>query len=127
MEKITKTIFIIVIIGALLLGIGAATAFFGPSMKKLRQERNAYFEQIDEKMQENADLREKILKEREGWMRLIDTLEREIILIDERIANKEAALEEHKNKNNEAIDSLTNLPDSLHQQFLSDQFGIEFD
>jgi len=37
------------------------------------------------------------------------------------------ALEENSDKNNEALDSLTTMPDSLHKQFLSDQFGIEFD
>ena len=127
MEKITKTVFIIVIVGALLLGIGVATAFLGPNVKKLHKKNKALFEQINQKLEENEELREKIYKEREGWIRLIDTLEQNIILIDEGILDKEAALEELENKNNEALDSLTNLPDSLHQQFLTNEFGIKFD
>ena len=127
MDKLNKSLFIIIIVGTLLLGIGFSSLFFGPNIKKLRKERKALFEQIDQKLQDNENLRKKILKEREGWIKLVDTLEQEIILIDKRITDKETALKDHEIKNNEALDSLTNLPDSLHQEFLSNEFGIKFD
>lgn len=127
MDKLNKSLFIIIIVGTLLLGIGFSSLFFGPNIKKLRKERKALFEQIDQKLEDNENLRKKILKEREGWIKLVDTLEQEIILIDKRITDKETALKDHEIKNNEALDSLTNLPDSLHQEFLSNEFGIKFD
>ena len=125
--NISKGILITLLIGMLLIGGAVAFGLLGPNIKKLRKERKALFEQLDQKLEENEELREDILKERNGWIRLVDILEQKLIIIDDRIADKKAALEEHNKHNNETLDSLTNIPDSLHQQFLSEQFGIKFD
>lgn len=125
--NVTKPILITILIGVFLVGIALASAFMGPNIKQLRKERKELFEQLDAQLEENEKLREDILKEREGWIRYIDTLEQTIIFMDESITNKNEALVENSNKNDEALDSLTTLPDSLHKQFLTDQFGIKFD